>query len=202
MTTLRQALGLIWQRLLEGGVYMFPIFLVSVAMFALIVHHLHNYIALRRSLGSLRRPGGRPPVGPLAGMVAQYHRSRGPVPELNIRLREELTRNFLSRSGAEGRSILLCGSVAMLMGLLGTVSGMINTFEAIQIFGVGNTRSFAAGISEALLTTQSGLLVGVTGFAFGHSLRRLHKKLQIKLSRYFEEVENRPAAGRREEYHG
>ena len=46
-----------------------------------------------------------------------------------------------------------------MLGLLGTVSGMVHTFETIQLFGFGNPVLLADGISEALLTTQAGLLV-------------------------------------------
>jgi biopolymer transport protein ExbB len=46
-----------------------------------------------------------------------------------------------------------------MLGLLGTVSGMVHTFETIQLFGFGNPVLMADGISEALLTTQAGLLV-------------------------------------------
>jgi len=49
------------------------------------------------------------------------------------------------------------------MGLLGTVTGMIATFDSIAIFGTGNTRAMAGGISEALITTQTGLLVAIPG---------------------------------------
>ncbi len=48
---------------------------------------------------------------------------------------------------------------APLLGLLGTVSGMIATFDIIEIYGVGNPAMMAEGISEALLTTQAGLVV-------------------------------------------
>lgn len=57
------------------------------------------------------------------------------------------------------RSISVAASVAPLLGLLGTVSGMVHTFEIIEMFGFGNPVLLADGISEALLTTQAGLLV-------------------------------------------
>ena len=57
------------------------------------------------------------------------------------------------------RSISVAAAVAPLLGLLGTVSGMVHTFEIIEMFGFGNPVLLADGISEALLTTQAGLLV-------------------------------------------
>jgi biopolymer transport protein ExbB len=52
-------------------------------------------------------------------------------------------------------------SITPLLGLLGTVSGMIKTFNVISYYGVGNPGTLAAGISEALLTTAAGLTVAI-----------------------------------------
>jgi biopolymer transport protein ExbB/TolQ len=57
------------------------------------------------------------------------------------------------------KNIATLAAVAPLLGLLGTVMGMVHTFETIQHFGFGNPILLADGISEALLTTQAGLLV-------------------------------------------
>jgi biopolymer transport protein ExbB len=51
--------------------------------------------------------------------------------------------------------------VAPLMGLLGTVTGMINTFQAITLYGAGDPQIMAGGISQALVTTVLGLLVAI-----------------------------------------
>ena len=53
-----------------------------------------------------------------------------------------------------------------LLGLLGTVSGMIKVFEVITVFGAGNTRGMASGISEALVTTMAGLFTALSGLYF------------------------------------
>ena len=57
--------------------------------------------------------------------------------------------------------IALCAAVAPLMGLLGTVTGMIGTFQNLVIFGAGDPRNLAGGISEALITTQAGLYIAI-----------------------------------------
>ncbi|MGB2822938.1 MAG: MotA/TolQ/ExbB proton channel family protein, partial [Phycisphaerae bacterium] len=62
------------------------------------------------------------------------------------------------------RSLSLLGAlagVAPLLGLLGTVSGMIATFDTISVAGTGNPRLLSGGISEALITTQLGLMVAI-----------------------------------------
>lgn len=55
-------------------------------------------------------------------------------------------------------------SVSPLLGLLGTVSGMIKVFGTISVEGVGNPASLATGISEALITTAAGLTVAIPTF--------------------------------------
>ena len=57
------------------------------------------------------------------------------------------------------KTISTCAALSPMLGLLGTVSGMVHTFENIKLFGFGNPVLFADGISEALLTTQAGLLM-------------------------------------------
>jgi biopolymer transport protein ExbB len=51
--------------------------------------------------------------------------------------------------------------VAPLLGLLGTVTGMIQTFQAITLFGAGDPKMMAGGISEALVTTMLGLTTAI-----------------------------------------
>lgn len=55
----------------------------------------------------------------------------------------------------------LAAAAAPLLGLLGTVTGMINTFNMITIFGTGDPKTLAGGISEALITTEFGLVVAI-----------------------------------------
>lgn len=57
--------------------------------------------------------------------------------------------------------IALTAATAPLLGLLGTVTGMINTFNMITVFGTGDPRMLSAGISEALITTKFGLVTAV-----------------------------------------
>ena len=57
--------------------------------------------------------------------------------------------------------IALTAATAPLLGLLGTVTGMINTFNMITAFGTGDPKTLAGGISEALVTTEFGLIVAV-----------------------------------------
>lgn len=69
-----------------------------------------------------------------------------------------------------GQSLIkVFAAVAPLLGLLGTVVGMINTFQAITLFGTGDPKLMAGGISEALVTTMLGLIVAIP-LVFMHTL--------------------------------
>ncbi|WP_421901376.1 MotA/TolQ/ExbB proton channel family protein [Maridesulfovibrio sp.] len=68
-------------------------------------------------------------------------------------------------------------AVAPLLGLLGTVTGMINTFQIITIYGTGDPRMMSGGISEALVTTQLGLAVAVPIMLLHHILDRRVDKI-------------------------
>ncbi|RAP28518.1 hypothetical protein DID76_04535 [Candidatus Marinamargulisbacteria bacterium SCGC AG-414-C22] len=57
--------------------------------------------------------------------------------------------------------ILILGEILPMLGLLGTVSGMIHVFQAISVYGASNAQGMASGISEALLTTQTGLALAI-----------------------------------------
>lgn len=57
-------------------------------------------------------------------------------------------------------------AIAPLMGLLGTVVGMIKTFTLIEVFGTGDAKSLSSGISEALITTELGLIVAIPALIF------------------------------------
>ena len=67
--------------------------------------------------------------------------------------------------------------VLPLLGLLGTVSGMIKVFDVITVFGSGNTRGMASGISEALVTTMAGLFTALSGIYFVSDLESRAEEL-------------------------
>lgn len=81
-------------------------------------------------------------------------------------------------------TIALLATVAPLLGLLGTVSGMVTTFSVIAEFGTGNARALASGISEALITTQTGLVVAVPGLFLATFLLRRSNTLLERMHRF------------------
>ncbi len=91
---------------------------------------------------------------------------------------------------AEGRALLLrrlsllraLTVVLPLLGLLGTVAGMGHTFEVMAVFGTGNVRGMAAGISQALLTTLAGLVGTLSGLYFSAHLDHRAERLTARLN--------------------
>ncbi len=59
-----------------------------------------------------------------------------------------------------------------MLGLLGTVDGMIQTFDVLTVFGTGNARGMAGGISVALITTMGGLLAALSGMYFSTQIEQ------------------------------
>lgn len=81
-------------------------------------------------------------------------------------------------------TILVLAGISPLLGLLGTVAGMIKTFDVISLFGTGNARAMASGISEALITTQTGLIVAVPGLILGSFIRRRAERIKERMDRF------------------
>jgi len=190
-----------WQTtdyLRHGGFIMIPLVVVSVVMWTLIIDRLREFAALRR--GDVDTAGA---VAMLAGGGAPTAESSGVTSETTFGLRATLVRDFLTaRSGdaeldrdilgqcalrlrsrlAERLAVIaVLAAIAPLLGLLGTVLGMIETFDVIAVFGTGNSRAMASGIGVALITTQTGLLVAIPGLLMSNRLGRAAEHLQTKL---------------------
>lgn len=84
------------------------------------------------------------------------------------------------RHGLESKLSLvaLTAAVAPLLGLLGTVTGMIKTFQLISIYGTGDAKSLSSGISEALVTTEFGLIVAIPALV-AHAILQRNVKRQV-----------------------
>lgn len=96
--------------------------------------------------------------------------------------------NFLDKFGAV---ILVMAAVAPLLGLLGTVTGMISTFDIITEFGTGDPKLLSSGISEALITTKLGLVVAIPSLLLGNLLGGWSNKIKIMLEREALRLSNR-----------
>lgn len=63
-------------------------------------------------------------------------------------------------------------AVCPLLGLLGTVMGMLEVFEVVALSGNSNVRAMASGVSQATVSTMMGMVVALSGLFFGERLRR------------------------------
>ena len=74
----------------------------------------------------------------------------------------------------------MIATAAPLMGLLGTVVGMVKTFALITVFGTGNAGKLSSGISEVLVATELGLVVAIpTLVAHGFLAHRIQRNLSM-----------------------
>lgn len=109
----------------------------------------------------------------------------------NARHGREIMKDSIEEAGRQAnheleRYISILGtvaSVAPLLGLLGTVIGMIEVFSAIMIQGTGNANALAGGISEALITTAAGLIVAIPAMMLHKYYQRRIEHLVIILER-------------------
>ncbi|PIV81510.1 biopolymer transporter ExbB [bacterium CG17_big_fil_post_rev_8_21_14_2_50_64_8] len=166
-------------QLRAGGPVVYPILLIALAALVIVISRI---VFLRRAHGNTDRimgqVGGMAEAGDWDGCrdIVARHSGRGwPVIHViraGLEARKE-NRDVLETVLQEailhelpriqkGVSILaVLGAVAPLLGLLGTVTGMIDTFRVITLFGTSDPRLMSGGISEALTTTELGLAVAI-----------------------------------------
>jgi len=143
----------------QGGLILWSILLASIYMWILLVErYWFHWVQLPVLRERLYEDWTRHPAK-LAASLA-YRR----IETLVTDLRTEANRNLLALQALV--------AILPLLGLLGTVSGMIKVFDVITVFGTGNTRGMASGISEALVTTMAGLFTALSGLYFVSDLER------------------------------
>lgn len=98
----------------------------------------------------------------LAAALVNRHRSRDLIKEAV----EDTGRHVVHQLERFLNTLGTIAGISPLLGLLGTVIGMINVFSTILAHGVGNANQLAGGISQALITTAAGLTVAIPSFFF------------------------------------
>ncbi|MFC1586279.1 MotA/TolQ/ExbB proton channel family protein [Fibrobacterota bacterium] len=196
----------LYETLRSGGWVIIPIFLVGGAGFflaGLVMLEMKNDFFQRRFDGFFEDVFSKLKQNDLKGVLHRLDRRPGMVSHSlklaikNRRLSEETLRNLLAQELRKelypvDRHLPLIGvlaAVAPLLGLLGTVTGMVHTFQIIMEFGNSNPILLAGGISEALITTQSGLLIAFPLVLFKHQLEDriswTRKQVELGLTRFF-----------------
>ena len=174
---------------MQGGWIMFPIAAASIAMWGLIIDRFmvlrrfsSNDMTMEQAISHVREGRSSFPGESLrSSLLSVFSSQRTGDPGLD---REILHHTALRKRQELGRSlavIAVLAGIAPLLGLLGTVLGMIETFEVISLFGTGNAQAMAGGISVALVTTQTGLLVAIPGLFFSGVLNRKASRLRTNL---------------------
>jgi len=178
----------IWGIWLDGGEAMIPLALLAAVLYAsgfyLLLYLRRSNIridgedALREAIRDPENASGR------AGEIIRFTQANAKSAK-QIRNRFDEVRTALI-AGIQRRLTFLNTLVAAapLLGLLGTVMGMLSTFDAISRGGGSETASMVAdGISEALITTQTGLLVALPGLFLTLLIRRQKHAIEAALAR-------------------
>jgi biopolymer transport protein ExbB len=178
-----------YEYLLQGGWIMIPLSLCSFVMWVLIFERLYTFRVLQ--------------TNDITSEIAIKIVNGGDVELFSRGLKTQLVKSFLARRTGVARidrdllrqvveqlrrsldkflsAIATLAAVAPILGLLGTVLGMIQTFDVISVFGTGNAKAMAGGISVALVTTQTGLLVAIPGLFLSGMLSRRARQLTTRL---------------------
>jgi len=172
----------LWDRVQQGGLVGWVI--LALGLFGLLLAIWRMVFLTRAGRGvsaqmhDLSAPRADNPLGRIIGVL-------GPKPQLSdletleLKLDEAILLETPPLEKGQGLLKLLC-AVAPLLGLLGTVTGMIVTFQAITQGGGGDSRLMADGISQALVTTVLGLVVAIP-LLFLHTLLASRSKGLIQL---------------------
>mgnify|MGYP000439317157 FL=1 len=172
--------------LLDGGPLMLPLLACSIAALAVIVDRVRAFRAAEADTVHLRaRVTDCLDSGRVDDAVALCQKSRGPVAavllagldryrkllargraiieiETNVKeTMEDYAPHAMEPLEARLNLLSMVGSVAPLLGMTGTVTGMINSFNTMAEMGGLDAGGVAAGIAEALITTGAGLLIAV-----------------------------------------
>ena len=183
----------------KGGIFMYPILLCSITALAIFIERLWNLRqaqVIPRDLVSNVEDLIRREKIHEAAMLCQNNRSSlaqiflvgiknfGRTREAIKEHLEEVGRQEVASLGRFVEGLGTIAGISTLLGLLGTISGMIKIFSEISNQAVVNPGSLAGGISEALITTYAGLSVAIPTIV-------MYKYLQSKSNSLILEMERR-----------
>lgn len=156
-------------RVEQGGFIGYVIIFIGIVGVVLALERIMFLIIVTRKVADQGRTKQVKDDNPLGRVFLAYEKHKHLALEsLELKLGEAILRE---RAPLEKHLTLIkiVSVIAPLMGLLGTVTGMINTFQTITLFGTGDPKLMAGGISQALVTTVLGLSVAIP-VVFFHTL--------------------------------
>lgn len=115
----------------------------------------------------------------LETIVQQWQRRRERSSWFALKIRDGLLAEISIALKRNLIPIQALTGILPLLGLLGTVTGMISIFEVLNVFGTGNARGMADGISRALLPTTAGLVTSIIGIYFSADLNTRAKTKEL-----------------------
>jgi len=149
------------ERIQQGGNVGYVIIALAIVALLLSMERLITLYIVGGKVNAQMKQS-TPDTGNPLGRVLMVHDANKDVDTetLNLRLEEAILKET-PKLNARIAFIKIISMVAPLLGLLGTVVGMILTFQAITLFGTGDPKTMAGGISQALMTTVMGLCVAI-----------------------------------------
>jgi biopolymer transport protein ExbB len=149
------------ERIKFGKEVGYAIIVLGLAAFILAIIRWVIVSLIGRKVAAQKKSDQVSDNNPLGRILGIYEANRtADVETLELKLDEAILRESASLDYLLW-AVKVVSVVAPLMGLLGTVTGMIRTFQAITLFGTGDPKMMASGISEALVTTMLGLYVAI-----------------------------------------
>ena len=166
------------ERLRLGGNVGYTIMVLGAVTGVLAVLRLLYLLVIAMLVQIQRRSPDKAGKGnPLGRVLSVFDKNRGVKVEDLERKLDEAVLKETGRIERFAWAIKVVSVVAPLLGLLGTVTGMIRTFQSIQLFGTGDPKLMAGGISEALVTTMLGLIVAVPLVLLHSSVRSTARRI-------------------------
>jgi len=150
-----------WERITYGGNVGYAIIVLGLMAGSLAIIRWIIVYQTGRKVTAQKKSSQVSDKNPLGRVLGIYEANRTTdVETLELKLDEAIMRESASLDKMLW-VVKVVSVVAPLMGLLGTVTGMIRTFQAITLFGTGDPKMMASGISEALVTTMLGLYFAI-----------------------------------------
>jgi len=187
-----------WELVRAGGPFMVPIILCSIAAVGILLERLWTLQRKRvlpeeliKKVSQLAESGQvnakviealekNSPLGRvLAAALANRDRGR----DIMMERVQDTGRHVVHELERFLNSLGTIASISPLLGLLGTVSGIINAFNAVMLGGMGDPRMLAGGISEALVTTAGGLAVAIPSFIAYRYLRGKVERIVVDMEK-------------------
>jgi len=186
----------VFELLKAGGILMIPIVLCSILAMAIILERFWTLrvtrIAPKTTVNELWRWIKRKEVNTRKLRALQESSPLGQILSaglMNAKHGRDVMKESIEQEAAQvihelERFLNPLGTIAAispLLGLLGTVFGMIQTFSEIQLVGIGNAGNLAGGISQALITTAAGLSVAIPTLVFHRFFQRRVDQIVVSM---------------------